>query len=275
MLPTIESIKIADIIVEDRLRDIDESWAAAIAETVKDRGLDQPVTVRRAGVKFRLVAGAHRLRACALAGLERINANVRDLDDNEARIVEIDENLIRRELSPLDRAIFLAQRKAAWEKLNPETKHGGNRKSLKDGDDIKSQTLRLENRFTLDVAKKTGFSERTIQMAVNLLEGIAPDSIPLLRATGLSDNAAQIKLLALEKPKDQLKILKAIAAGEARNIRQARIFAGLASASERNKDEQEFQALQKIWDRSGSKARRMFMQANDLQWIDVEKTKAA
>lgn len=71
----------------------------------------------------------------------------------------IDENLCRAELSPADRARQTARRKAIYEELNPETRHGGDRSepSRQLGD------LPDADRFSADTARATGLSERTVQ----------------------------------------------------------------------------------------------------------------
>ena len=67
---------------------------------------------------------------------------------------------MRADLSPAERAMHLAERKRLHQKLHPETKHGGDRKSgsTRQNGDLK--------RFTKDTAEKTGKSERTVQREI-------------------------------------------------------------------------------------------------------------
>jgi N6-adenosine-specific RNA methylase IME4/ParB-like chromosome segregation protein Spo0J len=120
----------------------------------------QPIVVRPSGARYTLVAGAHRLKAKKQLGHTNIAAVILDgLDADAALLAEIDENLMRADLSPAERALHVGRRKELYEKLHPETKHGGDRKS-----DSSRQGGRLDAaRFTKDAAKKTGRSERSFQ----------------------------------------------------------------------------------------------------------------
>jgi ParB family chromosome partitioning protein len=118
---------------------------------------------------WRLIAGAHRLAAVPKLGHNKIDATVlHGLDIDAMRLAEIDENLVRADLTPGERALHLAERKRLYEKLHPETKHGGDRKSAgstrQNGDLI---------RFTQDAADKTGRSERTVQRELERADKIS------------------------------------------------------------------------------------------------------
>jgi ParB family transcriptional regulator, chromosome partitioning protein len=71
-----------------------------------------------------LVAGLHRLRACAALGWKEIPATVVPLSAIDAELAEIDENLCRTELTVLERAEHLARRKALYVARHPETRVG-------------------------------------------------------------------------------------------------------------------------------------------------------
>ena len=76
-----------------------------LAESVKERGILQPVLVRPlAGGRYALSAGERRWRAAQLAGLEEVPALVRDRDDAEALEVALIENMAREDLSPVEEA---------------------------------------------------------------------------------------------------------------------------------------------------------------------------
>ncbi len=91
------------------------------------KGQDTPIQVlRNGGGKLHLVAGAHRLEACKRISVE-VRAEIIECSELEARLIKIDENLFRRELGALDRAVFLAERKAVYEEMYPDTKKGGDR----------------------------------------------------------------------------------------------------------------------------------------------------
>lgn len=83
----------------------DEPEIAALAVSILQNGLLQPVSVRRVGLrKYQLVAGERRLRACRLAKLEKIPAILADYDDTQSAALGLLENLQRSQLDPFDTA---------------------------------------------------------------------------------------------------------------------------------------------------------------------------
>jgi ParB family chromosome partitioning protein len=82
-----------------------------------------PVSVTAEGL--RLVAGLHRLEACKKLGWEKIPVVLVSLDELMAELAEIDENLIRNELTELEQSLQLVRRKEIYEALHQHTKHGG------------------------------------------------------------------------------------------------------------------------------------------------------
>ena len=85
-------------------RDFPEETLAALARSIREVGVLQPVVVRRQDGGFELVAGERRLRAARLAGLATIPAIVREGDDTESLREALIENLHREDLGPLEMA---------------------------------------------------------------------------------------------------------------------------------------------------------------------------
>ncbi len=75
-----------------------------LAQSIKAKGVIQPVLLRRSADRYQLVAGERRWRAAQLAGVDEIPAIVRDLDDREAIELALTENLLRDDLGPIDTA---------------------------------------------------------------------------------------------------------------------------------------------------------------------------
>ena len=80
----------------DELAELEASLAAS--------GLLQPITVRRAGDAYELIAGERRLRAATNLGWSEIPALVKDLDDRSSLVLALVENLQRSDLNPIDEA---------------------------------------------------------------------------------------------------------------------------------------------------------------------------
>lgn len=86
-------------------RDVfDEEALGALADSIREVGLLQPVLVRPAGDGFELIAGERRWRAARRVGLQVIPALVRETDDNTALEQALVENLQRDDLNPLEEA---------------------------------------------------------------------------------------------------------------------------------------------------------------------------
>ncbi len=113
-----------------RLRTVNGGTVQYLAESMKLHGLQYPIQVRMDGDRYALVSGAHRVQAARFLAWPHIEAFVLDLlDEDTLALLEIDENLMRAELNPLDRGLFLSRRKQIYERLYPETRRGGDRRS--------------------------------------------------------------------------------------------------------------------------------------------------
>jgi ParB family transcriptional regulator, chromosome partitioning protein len=87
----------------------DEDALQGLADSVKDRGVLQPVLVRpRPGGTYELVAGERRWRAAQLAGLETLPALVQNRDDAQSLEVALIENMAREDLNPIEAARAVA-----------------------------------------------------------------------------------------------------------------------------------------------------------------------
>jgi ParB family transcriptional regulator, chromosome partitioning protein len=86
-------------------RRFDEESLAALAGSLDERGVLQPVLVRpRPGGTYELVAGERRWRAARIAGLKSVPAIVREHQDAQALEVALVENMAREDLNPIEEA---------------------------------------------------------------------------------------------------------------------------------------------------------------------------
>ena len=75
-----------------------------LAESIRRHGVLQPVSVRRQGVSYELIAGERRLRAAVMAGLTEIPCIVMTMDQQESAMAALVENLQRRDLDYIEEA---------------------------------------------------------------------------------------------------------------------------------------------------------------------------
>jgi ParB family chromosome partitioning protein len=86
-------------------RRFDEDALQALADSLSERGVLQPVLVRpKAGGTYEVVAGERRWRAAQIAGMETVPALVRARGDAEAIELALIENMAREDLSPIEEA---------------------------------------------------------------------------------------------------------------------------------------------------------------------------
>jgi ParB family transcriptional regulator, chromosome partitioning protein len=82
---------------------------AALAESMQEYGLQQPISVRAEGDQFRLTSGLRRLTAARMLGWVSVAAFVRTLSADDAYLVDLVENLQREDLSPEEEADALGE----------------------------------------------------------------------------------------------------------------------------------------------------------------------
>lgn len=211
-MPSLSGPKDAEIVVStiiplslirvptNRLRPLDEDAVADLVESILERGLLHPIVVRPSGEGYELIAGGRRLEACRQISAVDILARVMDLDDNDARLTEVDENLVRKELTALERADHLAERKRVYLLKYPETKHGTAgalaSNAVQGKGDAVAMVATASPSFVADTAAKTGLSTRTIERDVQISESIPDDVRTQVLGTPVAKSVTQLTALA-------------------------------------------------------------------------------
>ena len=90
-----------------------------LAESIRQHGILQPLSVRRVGAAYELIAGERRLRAAQLAGLSEIPCIVMTMDDKESGMAAMVENLQRQDLDFIEEARGISYLMEKWS-LNQE-----------------------------------------------------------------------------------------------------------------------------------------------------------
>jgi ParB family chromosome partitioning protein len=155
---------------------------AAIDEltaSIREKGLLQPLLVRRSGDGYQLIAGERRLRAARRAGLTEVPVTIRDVDDGEALELALIENLQRENLNPVEEA---------------------------------RAYRRLADEFHLaqdDIARRVGKSRSAVTNSLRLLN-LSPDVLARLESGELSAGHAR-SLLGLESAEAQAALAREVA----------------------------------------------------------------
>ena len=90
-----------------------------LVQSVRERGIITPITVRpKEDGRFEIVSGHRRKKACELAGLETVKAEIKEMTRDEATILMVDSNLQRSHILPSEKAF------SYWMKLNAMKRQG-------------------------------------------------------------------------------------------------------------------------------------------------------
>ena len=102
----IKSVKLNQIVAGryQPRQQFDEEAINALAKSVKEKGILQPILVRKQNDKYEIVAGERRYRAALQAGLTEVPVIEKSMADNEALEIALIENIVRQDLTPLEEA---------------------------------------------------------------------------------------------------------------------------------------------------------------------------
>lgn len=171
-------------------RSLNEAAIPGLVDSIREIGLINPLRVRQDGDGWEIIAGAHRYEAARRIGLAAIPCIVYDNDDIHAELVMIDENLMRVDLRPSERAQQTVRRKEIYEILHPETKHGGDR--------VSEQVDNLSTcSFADATAKATGKDPRTVRRDAERGEKVIDEVLDLIRGTPIDTGAYLDKIKKL------------------------------------------------------------------------------
>ncbi len=90
---------------EQPRKNFDEDLLNELAISIKRYGVIQPITVVKNGLKYIIIAGERRYRACKIAGLKKIPVIVKDYTEKECKEIALIENLQRENLNPIEEAV--------------------------------------------------------------------------------------------------------------------------------------------------------------------------
>ena len=205
----VSKVFVSDVQVGTRKRTADPEKVKALAESMDAIGLQQPIAVWTGEPnEILLVSGATRLAAAKLLGWEEIPAVRVEMDELDRELWEIDENLIRAELTPTEEADHVARRKELWEMRQ------------KVGKVFPLFTGRGHEGFAADTAKKTGKTKRSVNQKVSRSKKVAPEVKAEIQGTAL-DTGVNLDALAKMEPAEQkAAVAKAKATGSKKVAKQ-------------------------------------------------------
>lgn len=169
MLPKIYNVPLSEI---DDFPDhpfqvrLDEDMDQLV-ESVKERGVITPITLRRkAGGRYEIVSGHRRRKACELAGLATVPAEIKELTRDEAIILMVESNLQRSTILPSEKAFSYKMRLEAMKRLpgRPSKENSG---------------PMVQNSSRDELGESAGESGRQISRYIRLTE-LIPDLLTMV-----------------------------------------------------------------------------------------------
>ena len=83
---------------------MDSQSLKELAQSIKEKGVIQPIIVKKAGVRYQVIAGERRLRASEIAGLSAVPVVIKDIADDDMLLLALIENIQREDLNPVEEA---------------------------------------------------------------------------------------------------------------------------------------------------------------------------
>lgn len=211
-----EFISIDAITTPAGRRRLDLAWVETLSWLISEQGQKTPIELVRDGQTLTLVAGAHRLEAMRRFGSKTIAAIVRDRSDFESEaqiaLAEITENLARRELSVLDRAVDIARWRDIYEATNNVTGRGRPKKRGKVDEETSEEISRtFATNFPEKAQQVLGVARDSIFRALRIAR-IGADVRHRISLLPLADNQSELLALAAESPDRQAKIAEMLGA---------------------------------------------------------------
>lgn len=247
-----------------RIRRVTEAGVSAVIASYEElHVIKDPIDLRRVKGESRprLMAGGHRLEAARRIGIE-VPYKLWDCTNDWAELCELDDNLAGADLNPLDTAVFLARRKAVYEKLHPDTKKrtGAPLAAARwNATDIMSVAS-----FATTTAEKFGLTERHVRRLISAGARLTIDEVEMLRrapiAVSLND-LAQISKIGADE--ERAFVVEELASGRTKKAAEARKAWKVREQGFelpiQDPVERQFGAIDAAWARASMAAQRRFV----------------
>lgn len=269
------NVPVEQIEVVDRLRPASEGTVAELMASIAEVGQVQPIVLRMidredGSVGLRLVVGLHRLEACRRLG-RPVRAKLVAISELDARQMELDENLIRADLTPLDFARFVADRLEVYAERHPELvvseakpeKAGRGRppKNFLMLRKTPGAYVRALMGFADETAHDTKLSRQSIYRAVETWAGLQ-DVAERLQGTPLARNGGLLRQIAAAPAALRPKVVDQLVADPAVSVTDALLIAQGRQPAEvtKSKTDEELGALKKLWGKATPSVRAAFLE---------------
>ncbi len=205
-------LSIKEIQVKEGRRSLDTCHVGELADSIREIGLLNPLTIDRDNF---LIAGLHRLEAVKRLGWTEVDCTVSSLEGLSAELAEIDENIVRSDMSTLEYGEILLRRKEIYETLHPETKRG-----MRNGQTSKSDKMSfLETKsFAQDTAEKLGVVPRTVERQIQTAKNLTQEAKEIIKNADKKISKKEALKLSRLEPEDQKEAARLLTTQQIRNM---------------------------------------------------------
>ena len=166
----IEEVPLAELKIRENRSRKNIGDLSELMRSMSEIGLLNPLTIDE---DYYVIEGTRRYYSAKNLSWSKINCDKRiGLSEYQKLTIEIDENLRRKNLNPAEEAKALALKKRAYQKIHPEYRRGGDRKSNAYIETKKNQSANASLRFSQTQAQLYDASERTIKTKTKIGEFI-------------------------------------------------------------------------------------------------------
>ncbi len=199
-LSQLRDLKIENVMPDDEQprRDFKPEALAALASSIKEHGVLQPIVVVKSGAKYKIVAGERRYRASKLAGLDKIPAIVRTLSDQKRLELSLIENVQREDLNAIETATAYAKLKSQFNLSSEEVA-----KRVGKSESAVINTMRLLNlpENAKRAMVKNGLSEGQMRPLITADPEVIDAVLPKVVAEGWSARKVEQYMVGLKAKK--------------------------------------------------------------------------
>lgn len=206
--------------------------------SIRQHGILQPLSVRRVGTGYELIAGERRLRAAQTAGLGEVPCIVMQMDDRESQVAAIVENLQRQDLDFIEEAMGISRLMDAGSLSQEQVA-----KLLGKSQSAVANKLRIlrHSPEVLDAIRAGGLTERHARALLRLPDAQKPDAIGEILRQSMSVARAESyieSLLRQKGPRQQKPNIGAFLTGLNQSLAKIQM-GGISAVSERRETDRE------------------------------------
>jgi ParB-like chromosome segregation protein Spo0J len=197
----ITMVKTSKLTQKNELLYTDQDDVENIALSIQNGEMLNPIIVTK---DFKIISGRHRFEAYKMLRKKEVPCRVIDVDDVQAKLLTIDENLVRRKLSVLETCEALLEKEQILKELHM--------RSQKEYDTFKKDSAKfaLPQGIVNEISKTIGISKRSVYLKLKIAKNLDERASRHISFNDLENNQSQLEKISELKPEDQIALVKKV-----------------------------------------------------------------